>query len=62
MHLSEFRCLLHLELILPTFDPFVYDVLQKCPILQSLIIQNNQVCELSLTWALVWVCVVCLII
>lgn len=42
MHFSEFRCLLHLELILPTFDPFLYDVLQKCPILQALIIHNDK--------------------
>jgi len=43
MHFSEFRCLLHLELIVPTFDPFLYDVLKKCPILQALKIQTDKV-------------------
>ncbi|GAU47090.1 hypothetical protein TSUD_369230 [Trifolium subterraneum] len=43
----EFYHLRHLELILPTFDTFLYDVLQKCPMLQALIIQNNKVSEFS---------------
>ncbi|MCH81716.1 F-box/RNI/FBD-like domain protein [Trifolium medium] len=38
----EFYHLRYLELILPTFDTFLYDVLQKCPMLQALIIQNNK--------------------
>ncbi|XP_027192663.1 F-box/FBD/LRR-repeat protein At4g26340-like isoform X2 [Cicer arietinum] len=38
----EFCHLLHLELILPAFDPFLYNVLQKCPMLQTFIIQNDQ--------------------
>ncbi|WJX87963.1 hypothetical protein P8452_70096 [Trifolium repens] len=42
IQIPEFYHLRHLELILPTFDTFIYDVLQKCPMLQALIIQNNK--------------------
>lgn len=42
IHFPEFHHLLHLELILPTFDTFLYGVLQKCPMLQALIIQNDK--------------------
>lgn len=40
---SEFHYLLHLEVILPSFSlSFLMSLLQKCPMLQDLIIQNDK--------------------
>ncbi|GAU24751.1 hypothetical protein TSUD_355800 [Trifolium subterraneum] len=48
---QEFRYLLHLELILPWFNSnSLLSLLQKCPMLRVLVIQNNEVRSPILGW------------